>query len=208
MPTNDFIGFASAGSANIMSQADYAAAAEQTDGVQPGPASSLLANKIWRQGANMASAIGEALIDYGHDALDNGDIATLKQSIVSAFAMINAGTWTPTIDSSTAGAVTYTGTSANYIKIGNLVYCYIVGSLFVNNASGSIRLVKSTLPYTPVGWSLSGTFRLGSKLSLPYIAYTGNLYFTDLDTQTNMSASAFTANNSYALYSEFSYVAS
>ena len=55
MATNDFIGFASAGSANIMSQADYAAAAEQGNGVQPGMASSRLANKhggkaqIWPQ---------------------------------------------------------------------------------------------------------------------------------------------------------------
>lgn len=85
MPTNDFIGFASAGSANIMSQADYAAAVEQSDGVQPGPASSKFANKVWRQGANMAAALGNIIVDQGGDALDNGDIATLASAIVSAF---------------------------------------------------------------------------------------------------------------------------
>ena len=88
MATNDFIGFASAGSANIMSQADYAAAAEQTDGVQPGPASSKLANKVLRQGANMASAIGEIIKTQGYDALDNGDIATLSSTLLSAFSTI------------------------------------------------------------------------------------------------------------------------
>ena len=84
MPTNDFIGFASAGSANIMSQADYAAAAEQTDGVQPGPASSALANKVWRQGANMAAALGEVLTHEGENALDNGDINALKNALLAA----------------------------------------------------------------------------------------------------------------------------
>lgn len=78
MPTNDFIGFASSGSANIMSQADFAAAAEQGIGMQPGPASSKLANKVWRQGANMAAAIGKLLLDQGYNALDDGDIDTLK----------------------------------------------------------------------------------------------------------------------------------
>lgn len=92
MPTNDFIGFASAGSANIMSQADYAAAAEQTDGVQPGPASSKLANKIWRQGANMASALGFVINTYGLDALDDGDIATLTSNLQPALWGVNTNT--------------------------------------------------------------------------------------------------------------------
>lgn len=88
MPTNDFIGFASAGSANIMSQADYAAAAEQTDGVQPGPASSKLANKAWRQGANMAAAIGQFIVKQGFNALDNGDLSALLKSLLSAVSSL------------------------------------------------------------------------------------------------------------------------
>lgn len=84
MPINDFIGFASAGSANVMSQADYVAAAEQTDGVQPGMASSALANKVWRQGANMASALGRIAVAQGLNALDNGDIGALTTSLSSA----------------------------------------------------------------------------------------------------------------------------
>lgn len=89
MATNDFIGFASAGSANIMSQVDYAAAAEQGNGVQPGPASSALANKIWRQGANMAAALGQIIASQGGDALDNGDIATLKTALASAIGTVD-----------------------------------------------------------------------------------------------------------------------
>lgn len=87
MATNDFIGFASSGSANIMSQADYAAAAEQGDGVQPGMASSKLANKIWRQGANMAAALGRIASARGFDARDNGDLNTLTTNIDNALSL-------------------------------------------------------------------------------------------------------------------------
>lgn len=86
MATNDFIGFASNGNANVMSQTDYAAAVEQGVGVQPGMASSKLANKIWRQSANMAAVIGELIKNHGIDALDNGDLATLYNALLSATA--------------------------------------------------------------------------------------------------------------------------
>jgi len=86
MATNDFIGFASSGGANVMSQADFAAAHEQFVGVQPGMASSAMANKVWRQGANMAAVIGELIKNHGIDALDNGDLATLYNALLSATA--------------------------------------------------------------------------------------------------------------------------
>ena len=120
MATNDFIGFASNGSANVMSQADYAAAAEQGDGVQPGPASSALANKVWRQGANMAAALGEIIKAQGIDALDNGDIATLSNNIVSALSAfllsLSGGTMTGTIAKSSGHVIKSTGTN-NYLAI-------------------------------------------------------------------------------------------
>lgn len=87
MPTNDFIGFASSGSANVMSQADFAAAHEQLVGVQPGPATSALANKIWRQGSNMAAALGDLMSAQGYDALDDGDISKLAKNLSMAVAL-------------------------------------------------------------------------------------------------------------------------
>lgn len=101
MPTNDFIGFASAGSANVMSQADYAAAAEQGDGVQPGMASSRLANKAWRQGANMAAALGRIAAARGYDALDNGDLDALQSSVDDT---ISIGTFNRMFFSQTSGS--------------------------------------------------------------------------------------------------------
>lgn len=146
MPTNDFIGFASAGSANIMSQADYAAAAEQTDGVQPGPASSALANKIWRQGANMAGAIGQMIADAGYNARDDGDIATLKTALLNGLSSrfsseFETGTFTPTIyGGTTPGSFTYSAQDGTYIKFNKL--CFL--ELYV---SGSVSTVPTGVVY-------------------------------------------------------------
>ena len=103
MAQNDFIGFASSGNANIMSQADYAVAAEQGAGVQPGMASSKLANKIWRQGANMAAALGRIAAARGYDALDNGDLNALQSSIDDT---ISVGTFNRIYFSQTSGNYT------------------------------------------------------------------------------------------------------
>ena len=98
MATNDFIGFASSGNANVMSQADYAAAHEQLVGVQPGMASSAMANKVWRQGANMAAVIGELIKNHGIDALDNGDLATLYNALLLATASTTLAGWMSAAD--------------------------------------------------------------------------------------------------------------
>lgn len=127
MPTNDFIGFASAGSANIMSQADYAAAAEQTDGVQPGPASSALANKIWRQGANMAAALGRMIAAQGLNALDDGDIASLLISLTTAVQ----------------GSIVSTTTSPRSLKVkfpnGLMIQC--ISDSFITSSVGRITWI-------------------------------------------------------------------
>lgn len=78
MATNEFLPWATAGGANVTSQADYAAAAARLAGVVAGTASSALANKTWRQAAFIASVIGQLVADHsGGDALDNGDAAAL-----------------------------------------------------------------------------------------------------------------------------------
>lgn len=146
MPTNDFIGFASSGSANIMSQADFAAAAEQTSGVQPGPASSTLANKVWRQGANMAAAIGSFIAARGYNAFDDGDIAALMTSFDSA--LCETGTWTPVLKGgTTAGA--FTGAFyGDYRKMGKLVFVrFGIAATCTTQPIGTVTLTG--LPFTP-----------------------------------------------------------
>jgi hypothetical protein len=114
MATNDFIGFASNGNANIASQVDYAAAAEQTSGVQPGPASSKLANKAWRQGCNMAAAIGTITAARGFDALDNGDVEALANNVRDA---LNVGAYTQLLFSQTSGSFIAPSTGVYRITI-------------------------------------------------------------------------------------------
>lgn len=147
MPTNDFIGFASAGSANIMSQADYAAAAEQTDGVQPGPASSALANKIWRQGANMAAALGALIAAQGQNALDDGDIAALTASLTTA--LNNQSKMVP----HTFGSYNFTDTTCTNSTITNIsdftaaedgIYFFQISMSFSSSAAtGERRIIIS-----------------------------------------------------------------
>lgn len=146
MATNDFIGFANSGSANIASQADYAAAAEQGIGMQPGPASSKLANKVWRQGANMAAVLGEMIADAGYNALDNGDLAALKTALYGGLsarvnAEFSAGTFTPTIrGGTTEGSFTYSSQAGTYIKFNKL--CFVEF-----NVVGKVATVPTGIVY-------------------------------------------------------------
>lgn len=155
MPTNDFIGFASAGSANIMSQPDFAAAAEQTDGMQSGPASSSLANKVWRQGSNMASAMGAFITSQGLDALDNGDLGALSKNLSTALAY--APQYDATVDYAVGAIVSY----SNDVFIANAVNG--PGSAVAaptNNAYWSILPKVSTGTFTPTieGGTTQGSF--------------------------------------------------
>lgn len=84
MATNDFLPFATAGGANVQSQSDYAAEPARLAGVIAGTARSALANKSWRQSSTMASALGAYLAANGYDALDNGDVNALRDSLTAS----------------------------------------------------------------------------------------------------------------------------
>ena len=55
MPDNDFLSFAGAVGANVISQADYASLPAQETGFQAGTAISGQLNKVWRQSSIMAA---------------------------------------------------------------------------------------------------------------------------------------------------------
>ncbi|MBZ9939123.1 hypothetical protein LB518_22695 [Mesorhizobium sp. BR1-1-16] len=84
MPTNEFLSYASGVSPNVTTQSDYAASGARTGGVVAGTADPMLANKAWRQGANMAAAIGSVIVAAGLDALDNADTAALFAAVQAA----------------------------------------------------------------------------------------------------------------------------
>lgn len=136
MPTNDFIGFASSGSANIATQVEYAAATEQGIGMQPGPASSKLANKVWRQGSNMAAALAKIMETQGQNAIDNGDIAALSSALTTALnqqaldavGVITDGTVTRLLD-------TLETTNSTIYKIGHVGFMWLADNFPSVNAA-------------------------------------------------------------------------
>lgn len=94
MPTNDFLAFSTAGGAPVLSQADYAASTP-ANGRGPGILPKEAYNKIARQPAALAAAIGEFIKLEGFNALDDGNIPGLRDSFIAAlgafFAAMSTG---------------------------------------------------------------------------------------------------------------------
>lgn len=86
MATNDFLPFGTGAGANVLDQAAYAALAARLNGFQAGVASSEQVNKAIRQAAFMAAMVGQFTADYGGDARDDGDLATLEANFKAALA--------------------------------------------------------------------------------------------------------------------------
>lgn len=97
MPTNEFYTYATdGGSPNVESLVAYATDTVRDDGAVAGLARADVANRAWRQGANMASAVGEAIIHKtALDALDDGDITGLRDAIEEMIAVIAREQYAP-----------------------------------------------------------------------------------------------------------------
>lgn len=161
MPTNDFLSWASGGSANIMGQSDYAGSSTRTNGVQAGTASSALANKTWRQGANAAAMLGEFIRLHGYDALDDGDVAALEtnyEAALTAFtnALIAAGA-TPFATLAEVLAGTVTGKAVDPAKLAALIQggypTYAV-------AGGTDSAITASLSPAPAAYTNGMSFRV------------------------------------------------
>ena len=183
MPTNDFLSWASGGSANIMGQSDYAGSSTRTNGVQAGTASSALANKTWRQGANVAAMLGEFIRLHGYDALDNGDVAALEtnyEAALTAFtnALIAAGS-TPFATLAEVIAGTVTGKAADPAKIAAAinggVHTYAAGG-------GSANAITASLAPAPSAYTTGMTFRV--KLSTTNTSTSATLNLNGLGAKT------------------------
>ena len=84
MAVNNFLIFDPT-STNIEDQATYAADSRRLNGVAPGTASSLLANKTWRQSSAIAAVIGQFVVDIAAlDMIDDGTTATLLANFEAA----------------------------------------------------------------------------------------------------------------------------
>lgn len=85
MPTNDFKPFATAGGANVSTQAEYLALAALSTGWQSGKASSKEINKAVRQATFIAAALAQFVSDKGAvDVLDDGNLAGFGTNLIAA----------------------------------------------------------------------------------------------------------------------------
>ena len=92
MPTNDFLQFAEAGGANVLTQAAWAALAELPTGFTSGILPSTYLNKALRQHATIAAVIGDLIVTQtGEDAVDDGTTATLLTNLTSAIRSVSGG---------------------------------------------------------------------------------------------------------------------
>ena len=88
---NDFLVWAGAGGANVLTQAAYAALGNLTTGVVSGTASSAQANKAWRQASIIAAMIAQFITDKsGQTAIDDGTTATLETNFTAAINAVMA----------------------------------------------------------------------------------------------------------------------
>jgi hypothetical protein len=86
--TNDFLVFAGAGGANVVSQATYAALAALGPGFSSGEAFSNQCNKVWRQGSEAAYVLGQLSADVtGNNSSDDGTGASLLQNVMASFLL-------------------------------------------------------------------------------------------------------------------------
>lgn len=82
---NDFLPFATANGANVLTQAQYAALAALATGYQSGVANSAQLNKTWRQSSIMAAVLAQFIVNStGQPAIDDGTTATLLANLAAA----------------------------------------------------------------------------------------------------------------------------
>lgn len=125
MAKNEFLPFGTGANANVLSNADYQALPARATGFSSGVAKSEQLNKAWRQATVMASVLGQFIADTsGNDVLDDGNMATLKNSLIAALntqatgRLLNIrtitadGTYTPTVGTKKI-KVTLTGGGAS-----------------------------------------------------------------------------------------------
>lgn len=82
--SSDFLQFANAAGANVITQSAYGSLPALGPGFSTGEAYSNQLNKVWRQSATMAALIGEYIVDMtGQSATDDGTLNTLLTNFIA-----------------------------------------------------------------------------------------------------------------------------
>lgn len=126
MATTEILPFATAGGANVQSQADYAAAASTAAGFAAGIAQSAFLNKVWRQSAFMAAVLANFEVAQGVSVPDDGNLSAAVTgletaltafvgTLISAGLFYYGGTTGGTANAQTATATGFTLTAGNVV---------------------------------------------------------------------------------------------
>lgn len=86
MATTDILPFAIDPSADVQSQANFAAATSTAKGFANGIAEPAELNKVWRQSSFMAAGLANWLVTQGVNVPDDGDFATLVANLLATLA--------------------------------------------------------------------------------------------------------------------------
>src|SRR6266566_1634095 len=140
MAINDFLPFATGGSANVVSQASYIGSTEQINGMQSGFAASNKFNKVWRQSSFVTAAIAQFMLNQlGIDILDDGNLPNFVTNFAAALWKSPALTGIPTTPT--------LGTPDNSTKIASTAF---VQALILAILANSPALAGSPVSTTPV----------------------------------------------------------
>lgn len=147
-PTNDFLPFATAGGANVLTQAAYASSPQLGPGQQSGIASSALNNKALRQATYMVSCLAQFLANTtGDDVLDDATQAEILATMALAW---------PNSVLPTQQILTVTGSTVGYLFTCSTANA-TVAAVYANNGHN----------YTVLATLASGTLLFCSGASAP-----------------------------------------
>lgn len=150
---NDFLPFAAAAGANVMTQAAYEAAATTSTGVVSGTASSAAANKTWRQASLMAAMIAKFIVDKAaQPVVDDGTTATIETNFIAAILAVaeTMDIEIPDVDGlvdALDGKLSTTGTAAAAAKLAtarNIALNGVVVGAVNFDGSGNVSITTTT----------------------------------------------------------------
>lgn len=161
---NDFLPFAGAGGANVMTQADYLALASRLSGFTAGTAQSAQLNKVWRQSSLMTSMVGQFISNRsGQNAVDDGTTGTLLTNFelaVNGLGQVSGGSYA--LGGGTANAQTATYTPAVTVLTDGMVLKYKASigntgpATFSPNGMGAGAIIGSSYQALQGGEILAG----------------------------------------------------
>ena len=201
--SNDFLPFAAASGANVISQSTYAALAALGPGFTAGIANSNQLNKVWRQSSIMSAVLAQFIADVsGQNSTDDGTTANLLTNLMTT--LTSAGTAAETGSGNTfqctltpatqvingtrvrfspthsnTGASTFSVNSSPSRPIIGLDNSALSGGEIVNGAQ-----VEVTYNAGPAAWVLTGNYAGWQKAPTP----------SGGDNSTKVATTAFVAS--------------